>query len=201
VDEVFAEYGYREDPARLLTSAGTREALTFTLSGLSKMAGLPQVKLSWIAAGGPAKALREALARLEIICDTFLSVNTPVQHALPELMRAGTRVKTAILRRAKANYAFLKAASEGTPCTVLESEGGWYALLRVPRTRTDERWALELLEERGVYLYPGYFFDFEEEGILVVSLLVEEEGFQKAARKLLGYIGSTSDGLTRSAPG
>lgn len=187
-DEVFGEYLWNDDERILPTTARGRGALTFTLNGISKMAGLPQMKLGWIVVSGPPASRDEALNRLEILGDTFLSVNTPVQVALPSLMKAGSAVRNTIRRRLHENHETLMNAVRGSTGSLLKSDGGWYGVIRVPKTRSDEDWALRILEETGVSLYPGYFFDFEEEGFLVVSLLVETEEFRKACGLIFGCL-------------
>ena len=185
VDEVFSEYAFSGDPMRLNSAAAYSNVLSFTLNGISKMLGLPQMKLGWIAVTGPEKSRKEASARLEIICDTFLSVNTPVQVALPELMRSGLSAQKNILERVKKNYVTLaETFPSNAACSALKSEGGWYGILRVPRTKRDEDRCLELLEKEGVLVHPGYYYDFEEEGYLVLSLLTEEKVFEEAAKKI-----------------
>jgi len=188
VDEVFSDYGFEKEENRVNTTADSSRALTFTLNGISKSLGLPQMKLGWVVVSGPEEETLEALARLEIISDTFLSVNTPVQVALPKLFDHCRFVRQQILNRVKSNYNFLQHSVLNAPCSVLSTEGGWYAVFRVPRTRTDEEWALKLLSEKGVYVQPGYFFDFEEEGYLVVSLLVEEKAFQHAMKRVIKVV-------------
>jgi alanine-synthesizing transaminase len=170
-DEVFADYAAAADPGRCVTSAGDRRALTFTLSGLSKVAALPQLKLGWIVVSGPADLVQESLERLEIIADSYLSVNTPVQVALPTLLPLRSRLQTQIRERVAANRAALRGASAGRAWQVLPAEGGWYALIRMPRRRSEEEWVLQLLEESNVLVHPGFFFDFGDEDLLVVSLL------------------------------
>ena len=128
------------------------------------------------------------MERLEIICDTFLSVNTPAQVALPKLLDAGKFIQQNILTRIRSNYSTLKTKMLNTPCSVLNAHGGWYGILRVPLTKSDEDWALQLLEKKGVYLFPCYFFDFDEEGYLVVSLLTECSVFQKAVSEIVDYV-------------
>jgi aspartate/methionine/tyrosine aminotransferase len=188
VDEVFADYAFVEDKNRIASTAGNSEVLTFTLNGISKLAGFPQMKLGWIVVGGEESIRREASERLEILCDTFLSVNTPVQVALPELFRIGQLARATILDRIKSNYKYLYQAFINTACTLAPIEGSWYAILKVPRTKSDEEWALGLLEHKGVYLYPGYFFDFVEEGYLVVSLLADEVLFRQAITEVMNYL-------------
>ena len=184
-DEVFGEYAFNKN-AELVTSAASEdEILTFVLNGISKLAGLPQVKLGWIIVRGTDA--HEAEDRLEILCDTFLSVGTPIQIALSSIMTFADGIRTDILKRVKNNYAFACSAASGST-SLLESAGGWYAVLRVPRTTTDEEWVLSLLEERGISLFPGYFFDFEEEGFLVVSLLPEEPDFRRGFTEAAKFI-------------
>jgi aspartate/methionine/tyrosine aminotransferase len=184
-DEVFADYPIdpRPDRARVLDQ---QEALGFSLGGLSKSAGLPQMKLGWIAAGGPAPLVEAALARLEIVCDTFLSVSTPVQRAAGALIEAGRGVRAQILERVTANLRELQALAAAHPaCSVLRVEGGWSAVVRVPATRTEESLVLDLLEHDHVLAHPGYFFDFPHEAFLVVSLLPPPAEFREGAGRLL----------------
>lgn len=189
VDEVFIDYAFDDDARRIGSTAGASDVLLFTLNGISKMSGLPQMKLGWMIVSGKPPAVSEAMERLEILCDTFLSVNTPVQAALPELMKLGSAVQNGILDRVKSNYEFLQQAfPRNAPCSTLGVEGGWYGIIRVPRTRSDEEWALDLLEQRGVYLFPGYFFDFERDGYLVVSLLVRPEIFEAATHEIISLL-------------
>lgn len=184
VDEVFCDYplaGALEEP-RALASAG---CLVFRLGGLSKTVGLPQAKLGWIAIQGPDAEVAEALDRLELICDTYLSVSTPVQVAASGLLEQGAVVRARILERVRGNYATLAnsfPASGGA--AMLPADGGWSAVIRVPATRTEEALVLELLERDGVVVHPGYFFDFPHEAFLVVSLLPEPERFARGLQLL-----------------
>jgi len=191
-DEVFSEYGFEKDPGRVATTAGADEVLTFTLNGISKMLGLPQMKLGWMAVGGTKSAVMEASERLEILCDTFLSVNTPVQVALPQLLKLGEELRMQIRRRILSNWNALNAQfspkTRNHPCSVLCAEGGWYGIIRMPRIKTDEEWALELLGMSNVHVQPGYFFDIEEEGFLVVSLLVDEDTFRDGIGRIIQYM-------------
>lgn len=184
-DEVFADYPIdpRPDLARVLDQD---EALTFSLGGLSKSAGLPQMKLGWIVAGGPPALVDAALARLEIICDTYLSVSTPVQRAAGALIDAGREVRAQILDRVTANLRDLRGLAAAHPaCSVLRVEGGWSAVVRVPATRTEESLVLDLLEQDHVLAHPGYFFDFPHEAFVVVSLLPPPADFREGAARLL----------------
>ena len=182
-DEVFRDYAFTADAERISTLAGDRRALTFSMSGLSKIAGLPQMKLGWIVASGPSG--EEALDALELIADTYLSVSTPVQVALPRLLELSDGILEQIRRRTASNLARLSGAIHGSAATLLRVEGGWYAVIQVPRTRTEEEWALKLLDESGVLVQPGFFFDFESEAFLVLSLLPEPATFAEGVSRLL----------------
>jgi alanine-synthesizing transaminase len=185
-DEVFADYAFAEDPNRVRTLAATTESLAFSMSGLSKIAGLPQMKLGWIAIAGPAAARTEAKDKLEWIADTYLSVSTPMQQAAPRLLELGKGIQSQIAARVCANLAWLESAiAADSPCRTLAVEGGWYATLQVPRIRREEEWALELLAEDHVLVQPGFFFDFESEALLVLSLLTEPAVFREGCRRLL----------------
>jgi len=192
VDEVFADYVLAPPGSHETATASTLQAelpascLTFRLGGLSKSAGLPQVKLGWIAASGPGGLMRDALARLEVICDAYLSVATPVQVAAPSLMAAGAGVRASILERIRANYdALVRQASAHPALHVLPVDGGWSAVLRVPSTRSEEDLVLELLERDAVLIHPGFFFDFPHEAFLVCSLLPEPRLFADGMRRLM----------------
>jgi alanine-synthesizing transaminase len=195
-DEVFAHYGFGEDPRRVTSAleAAAEASLVFALGGLSKLAALPQMKLAWTAIGGrDARAVEGALARLELIADSFLSVGTPVQHALPALLASRSVAENAIRARTAANLRWLQARLAAKPGAVslLACEGGWYATLRLPRTQSEEAWALALLEADGVYVHPGAFFDFREEAYLIVSLLTPEGVFAEGASRLLARVESS----------
>ncbi len=182
-DEVFADYSFGRE--RACSLAGVEGA--FTLSGLSKVAGLPQIKAGWIIAPPPA------IERLELIADTYLSISTPVQHALPRLLAAGAAVREQIGRRVREHLDWLRAAIRAAPaCELLDVEGGWYATLRVPRTRGEEEWCLELLD-RGVLVQPGFFYDFEREAFLVISLLTRPEIFREGVSRLIETLERSAD--------
>lgn len=184
-DEVFADYRLspREDGCSVL---GENRVLTFSLGGLSKSAGLPQVKLGWIAVGGPAPAVDNALRRLEVIADTYLSVSTPVQVAAGHLIERGGVIRTAILDRLRDNLARLRTSLAAHPAvSLLEPEGGWSAVLRVPALRSEEALVLLLLERARVLVHPGYFFDFPSEAFIVISLLPDPTMFSDALGRLL----------------
>ncbi len=181
-DEVFCDYAFADDAARVTTLAGSPRALVFSMSGLSKIAALPQMKLGWIVASGPG--CDTALDALDLIADTYLSVATPVQIALPQLLAISAGVRDQIRARTAANLQLLKEAVEGSAVSVLRAEGGWYAILQVPRTRSEEEWALALLREHDVLVQPGFFFDFASEAFLVLSLLCEPASFAEGVHRL-----------------
>ncbi|HEY1807276.1 MAG TPA: aminotransferase class I/II-fold pyridoxal phosphate-dependent enzyme, partial [Acidobacteriaceae bacterium] len=167
-------------------AGGEHPCLTFVLSGISKIAALPQMKAAWIAACGPEPALREALDRLEIVADTFLSMNAPVQCALSSWMAGAGGMQEQIRRRTVANLRALDEALRRAPAvTRLAVEAGWYAVLRVPALGSDEDLAVRLVEQRGVSVHPGYFFGFGGEGWLVLSLLPPEEDFRRGVEAIL----------------
>ena len=178
-DEVFSDYAFAPDSSRVHTLAGVTECRTFCMSGLSKIAGLPQMKLGWIIGNDPA-----ALEKLEWIADTFLSVSTPVQCAAAGLLRSGESVQRQIRDRTAANLVFAQAALAGSAAGILNVEGGWYITLRMPRTKSEEDWALELLSRHGVLVQPGFFYDFENEAFLVVSLLTPPEIFGEGLQRI-----------------
>ncbi len=187
-DEVFAEYMFREGRARVSCAAkDATRSLVVSLGGLSKLAALPQMKLAWAIAGGPEELVAPALERLSYIADAYLSVATPVQHALPALLAAGEGARLAIAERTRANLRALDLATSGTAATRLDLEGGWYATLRVPRVRSEMETCLRALD-RGAYVHPGSFFGFEDEAYVVVSLLTREEDFAAGIAALLDVI-------------
>ncbi|HVE81907.1 MAG TPA: aminotransferase class I/II-fold pyridoxal phosphate-dependent enzyme, partial [Myxococcales bacterium] len=187
VDEVFSEYprGPLQPDHVLHAAAHPAEALTFTLSGLSKLAGLPQLKLAWIVLSGPAALRRAARERLEQIADLFLSAATPVQLALPALLRLGAGVRSQIQARIAANlHALQRARPPGATWSILPAEAGWSSVLRLPREPGAEARAAQLLDA-GVWAQPGYLFDFQDAGeYLVISLLPEEATFAEGIRRL-----------------
>ena len=170
-DEVFADYGFLPDEGRVTTLAGETRALTFVMSGLSKVVGLPQLKLGWIHVGGPPLLRAEAAQRLELIADTYLSVAAPVQHAAARLLSLVDDLGAQIANRVRENRATVARAVAGTSLGLLDADGGWTAILRVPNTRSEEEWVLALLSA-GVLVHPGFFFDLPGQAYLVVSLLV-----------------------------
>jgi hypothetical protein len=187
-DEVFADYTFGDDARRAATLLSDGGPLTFALGGLSKSCGLPQLKLGWMAVGGPDAEREEALARLEIVADTYLSVGTPVQRAAPALLRRLPELQAPIRARVRSNRDTLAAALLDTPATLLHVEGGWTAVLHVPATRTEEDWVARLLEQDAVLVHPGFYFDFPQEAYLVVSLLPPPARFETAAGRLAARI-------------
>jgi aspartate/methionine/tyrosine aminotransferase len=187
VDEVFADYPFGDDTERVPSCASTDDVLTFTLSGLSKLACLPQMKLGWMVLSGPAPARAEAHERLETVCDTYLSVNTPVQLALADLLDLGKGLRKDVRARIVENDRVLRELCAGTAVTPLVCEGGWYGILRLPQTRSDEEWALEILRRTNVSLYPGYFFDIDGCS-LVVSLLPEAALFADGIGRVVRFV-------------
>ena len=188
-DEVFVDYALTDDAARATTAREAEGVLVFSLGGLSKSAGLPQMKIGWTAVSGPGALVRDALERLELIADTFLSVGTPVQHALPALLDAGAKTRDAILDRAKKNLSAIdRVLGRNSPITRLRVDGGWYATLRLPSVKSEEAWVLELLREDAVLVHPGAFFDFENEAYVVVSLLTPERDLEDGVRKIAARV-------------
>ena len=187
-DEVFADYPL--ETASPVTDIAVRsQVLAFTLGGLSKTVGLPQLKLGWCIAGGPPAERDAALRALELIADSYLSVATPVQVAAADLLREGAAIRTAIHGRIGKNLKTLRSVAAGYPaCEALTVEGGWSAVIRVPSTRSEEDLVLDLLLRERILVHPGYFFDFARETYLVVSLLPEVEIFADASARLLQFV-------------
>jgi alanine-synthesizing transaminase len=188
VDEVFLDYAHNGVPrSSFLTNA---EALTFTLSGISKISALPQMKLAWVATCGPKELVVEAGARLEIIADTYLSMNAPVQLAAPVLLDQRKQIQPILRDRLRVNLAELDNQLASRPsCVRLLVEGGWYVVLRVPAIESDEDLAIRLLREARVSVHPGHFYDFQSEGHLVLSLITEPANFREGVGRLLNVVG------------
>jgi aspartate/methionine/tyrosine aminotransferase len=183
-DEVFSDYALREAAGRVPTLVGVEECLAFSMSGLSKAAGLPQMKLGWMVTSGPAKLRDEAMEKLEWIADTYLSVSTPVACAAARLLASGELVQRQIRERTAGNLAVARETLAGSAAGVLAVEGGWYITVQVPRIRSEEDWAVELLSQEGVLTQPGFFYDFESEAFLIVSLLTMPEVFREGIARL-----------------
>jgi hypothetical protein len=187
-DEVFSDYALLPDGGRVISLAGVEGCLAFSMSGLSKIAGLPQMKLGWIVVSGPESLRTEAMEKLEWIADTYLSVGTPVQYAAERLLEAGAVVQQQIRARTAANLLVARQALAGSAANILNVEGGWYITVRVPRIRSEEEWALGLLTSEDVLVQPGFFFDFESEAFLVVSLLTRQDVFGEGMARLRRYV-------------
>jgi alanine-synthesizing transaminase len=184
-DEVFAAFPLA--PGGAPPSAEPATCLTFTLDGLSKRAGLPQLKLAWTVISGPSAERERARERLELIADTFLSVGAEVQRALPKLLALCPSMTCNIAERCRENWRELERLTASSPVTRLRADAGWSAVLRLPRLASEEAIVLELLERHDVLAQPGWFYDFESEPYLVVSLLTEPSIFREGCRRLVQY--------------
>jgi aspartate/methionine/tyrosine aminotransferase len=186
-DEVFLDYPLNQD--KQASFAGNQEALTFTLSGLSKISALPQMKVAWVVTSGPQAEVAESMGRLEVIADTYLSMNAPMQWAIPALMGQRKSIQKQLLDRVRGNLAELDRQLAGQKaCQRLSVEGGWYAVLRVPVTRSDEELAIELVKQKSVMVHPGHFYDFPRDGYLVLSLISAQGEFAEGIARLLQFI-------------
>jgi alanine-synthesizing transaminase len=186
-DEVFLDFPFEGKPAR--SFAGNVEALTFTLSGLSKISALPQMKIAWVVTSGPAQLAIPALERLEVIADTFLSLGAPAQYALPVLLEQRHSIQPQILQRVRENRGVLRDLFEQqAACKLLHAAAGWTAVLRMPPGTSDEDLAIRLLREQRVLVHPGHFYDFPSDGFLVVSLLTPIVEFREGVRRLLSVL-------------
>lgn len=187
-DEVF--FDYRLDPAdrQGVSLVNNATVPTYVLSGLSKTLGLPQMKLSWITASGPNDYIDEALTRLDIIADTFLSVNTPVQNALGPWLSCRNNIQSGILERVRCNHDLVREFCLRHNGEFLPSRGGWYAVLQISSIADEEEWIIDLLTEKHVLVHPGYFFDFQEEGFIVLSLLPKYDQMKKGLEAISGMI-------------
>jgi len=186
-DEVFLDFSLAGE--RQASFAANTAALTFTMNGLSKICGLPQMKAAWLVVSGPKPIKKEALARLEVIADTYLSMNAPVQLAIPTFLEMRHRFQKQLMARVRGNLAELdRQLARQQSCTRLEVEGGWYTVLRVPAMRSDEDLAVDLLVRRDVYVHPGHFYDFPSNGYLVVSLITGELEFKDGMGRVLSNL-------------
>jgi alanine-synthesizing transaminase len=194
-DEVFLDFVLGDDladasgprsSAQARSFAWNERVLTFTLSGLSKICGLPQMKLAWLVTSGPAELKSRALARLDVIADTYLSMNAPVQHAASALFAQRSAFQRQLMDRVRQNLAELdRRLAAQKSCSRLALQGGWYAVIRVPRSRTDEELAIELLTTKNVYIHPGHFYDFADEGHLIASLIADAAQFGTGVAQVL----------------
>ena len=188
-DEVFLDYAHNALPQR--SFAANQDVLTFTLSGVSKISALPQMKVAWIANSGPAAQVEAAQARLEVISDTYLSMNAPIQWALPAFLEQRKSIQQQLLNRVLSNLTELdRQVTAQTTCERLDVEGGWCAVLRVPVTQTDEELAIDLLRNKSVLVHPGHFYDFPTEGYLVLSLITPQAEFAEGINRLLQAVSS-----------
>lgn len=186
VDEVFLDYPH--DSSQRRSFAGNGAVLTFTLSGISKISALPQMKLAWMIVSGPPKLASTALDRLEVIADTYLSVSTPVQWAAQALLAQSGKIQPQLCTRVRENLAELdRQLAKQKTCARLDVEGGWYAVIRVPATQPDEELAIQLLLEKGVVVHPGHFYDFPQDGFLVLSLIATSADFEQGTGRLLAH--------------
>jgi aspartate/methionine/tyrosine aminotransferase len=188
-DEVFLDYPLED--GRHASFAGNQEVLTFTLSGLSKVAALPQMKVAWVVTSGPRELAAAAMGRLEVIADTYLSMNAPMQWAVPALLEQRKDIQRQLLEQVKTNLAELdRQLAAQNACERLSVEGGWYAVLRVPVTRSDEELAIELVRDKSVVVHPGHFYDFPSDGYLVLSLITPAGEFAEGISAVLGKLNS-----------
>ncbi len=187
-DEVFLDYTH-DGESQPESFAGRQDGLTFTLSGVSKISALPQMKVAWIVTSGPAAVVDAAQARLEVIADTYLSMNAPIQWAMPELLDQRHDLQQQLMARVLANLAELdRQLAWQKACQRLSVEGGWYAVLRVPVTRTDEELAVDLLRRKSVLVHPGHFYDFSSDGYLILSLIAQQAEFAEALQRVLEMV-------------
>lgn len=186
-DEVFFDYPLTDiKPASL---AGNRGTLSFTLGGVSKMLGLPQMKLAWTIVSGPDALAAEARQRLEIISDTFLSANIPAQNALPSWLRLKDDIQGQIRRRVRENYEWLNnETSRLKGSRLLAAQGGWYAVLNLADSKSEEEWVMKLLAKYHVFVHPGFFYDFDQGTVLVASLLPQPGQFKEGMLRLLSRV-------------
>jgi len=191
VDEVFLDYSHDGAPRRSFVTNANSKTLTFTLSGVSKISALPQMKFAWVASSGPEEAVADAGARLEIIADTFLSMNAPIQLAAPALLDQRKQIQPILLDRLRMNLAELdRQLASHTSCTRLQVEGGWYVVVRVPVIESDEDLAVRLLRNASLSVHPGHFYDFPNEGHLVLSLITKPSDFREGVARLLQVVGA-----------
>ncbi len=188
-DEVFADYPVEDKPNRAASSSAQDTALVFSLNGLSKMAGMPQMKLGWIVVSGPAQEQATVLPRLELLLDTYLSVNTSVQLATAELLRIGCGVREALLKRIRENIDSLRDLLKDSPLHALGVDGGWSQIIRLPHTISEEEWVTKFVQEQNVLVHPGYFFDMRSEAYIVVSLIVQPDIFREGIRRIAQAVG------------
>jgi alanine-synthesizing transaminase len=187
VDEVFLDYPLADQNRKSFVA--NNDALTFTLSGLSKIAALPQMKVAWVAVSGPESSKQPALQRLEIIADTYLSLNAPTQWAFPKLFQQRNLLQPQLLERTRSNWVCLKSLVAQQPCyELLDAEGGWYAVLRVSDDRANEDLTIDLLQNAHVLVHPGHFYDFPSDAYLVLSLIGSCDEFREGVSRILNFL-------------
>lgn len=183
-DEVFLDFSFTDEPHATL--ADNRDSLTFTLSGLSKIAALPQMKVAWVVTSGPERVASQAAERLEVIADTYLSVNAPTQLAFPALFEQRSSMRLQILQRVLANRSALQSQLVNqSACELLHADGGWYGVLRIPSSGSDEEIAIQLLQQHQTLVHPSHFYDFPGQNHLVLSLITPERDFREGVQHLL----------------
>ncbi len=194
VDEVFIEFGLQPESETPASFASEQRGIIFTLNGISKTLGLPQMKVAWITTSGGQELVHHAVQRLEVIADTYLTVGTPVQHALAACFDEGKTITDQIGGRVRRNYSELCSMLANTPLSPLHTEAGWNSIVRLPSTESDEAWAQRILRESNVLVYPGHFFEINDETCIVLSLLPQESVFRDGVRRLVQAITSNSSG-------
>jgi alanine-synthesizing transaminase len=187
-DEVFTDYALTPGEQAARTFIGNDSALSFSLNGLSKAAGMPQMKLAWIAINGPAQERQTARERLEVVADTYLSVGTPAQQVLPDLFKIGVSIQQQLLQRTKQNLAMMDTLLKGTAVQRLHLHGGWSAILRLPGIMTEEEWVRGLLQEQDTVVQPGYFFDMEAEAYIVLSTITPVDQFRLGVERICAHV-------------
>ena len=197
-DEVFMDYPLSSSRSRCKSLAETDAVLSFSLNGLSKVAGMPQLKLGWIVINGPDKQVKSAKERLELLLDTYLSVNTPVQRALPELLQLGKGIWRQLQNRVAENLATVHTLLLNSAASCLYLEGGWSAIIQLPHTASEEVWVTELLQFHGVAVQPGYFFDMPEGSYIIVSLITPSDPLSTGIKRVLQLLESKQSSLTPS---
>jgi len=187
-DEVFGPYDFSSDSNRASVLTSNTSILSFSLNGISKLLGFPQFKLSWIVVRGNSQQTDEAMSRLDIIADTFLSVNTPAQVALPKLFDHSQFIREQIRMRVQSNFHLLQRIFKDSKVSVFHVEGGWYAILQLPQFHNDEEWAVELLHQQNILVYPGHFFEIKQKSCIVLSLLPTSELFTNTLSQIQLFI-------------
>jgi alanine-synthesizing transaminase len=197
-DEVFADYSLTNSPDRVESFAAFDSVLSFSMNGLSKIAGMPQMKLGWIVLNGRPDQIGAARARLEFVLDTYLSVNTPVQQALSALFEIGEGIQIQLKERTVSNWETARQVLKGSPAHCLHTEGGWSAVVQLPKNLSEDAWIGKLLENQNVIVQPGYFFDMPGEAYVIVSLITPPDDFREGMRLLHELVVSEETGILRT---